>query len=333
MSEEAPGGGRRCISGLTPSRFSRLSQCLWPKGERHDVWMILDGSRDIRVFETLLESAFISSCLYSGFIPRALEASAPYLVQLEYEDRHTRRLLQHAWGNGWGVLLRCDTRIEALRRHLRQFLTVRDPKGQRLIFRYYDPRVLRVYLPTCTGEELRNFFGPVEQFYIEGERPEDLIEFCLNGSKLARSSRSLDESEPMRPATGAALEPQSTFRRPPGLFAIRGEQMAVFSTAAEQQFEDWMVGHLNRFFAARCKKLREEQLRELIRYGIRRAASHGLTVRRDVCKYIDVTMVLGRDFDQDSRYPWAAKILALAGQTGKGQALINAVRAHLIARI
>ena len=55
-------------------------------------------------------------------------------------------------------------------RHFRQFLRVRDEAGREFFFRFYDPRVLRVYLPTCNSEELRTFFGPVELFSMEGER-------------------------------------------------------------------------------------------------------------------------------------------------------------------
>ena len=36
-----------------------------------------------------------------------------------------------------------------LRHHLKGFLRVRGESGQKMMFRYYDPRVLRVYLPTC----------------------------------------------------------------------------------------------------------------------------------------------------------------------------------------
>ncbi len=107
-------------------------------------------------------------CLYSGPLSAALEAAAPYLVQLDYDDPDTRRFLEHAWGNCWGVFLRCAAHAYTLRRHLREFLVVSDPDGKRLVFRYYDPRVLRIYLPTCTHYELIRFFGPIECIWVEG---------------------------------------------------------------------------------------------------------------------------------------------------------------------
>ena len=48
---------------------------------------------------------------------------------------------------------------------------VQDEGGQEYFFRYYDPRVLRKYLPTCTPEEVRSFFGPVRSFIAENNAP------------------------------------------------------------------------------------------------------------------------------------------------------------------
>jgi hypothetical protein len=53
-----------------------------------------------------------------------------------------------------------------------------------MVFRYYDPRVLRVYLPTCVTVELRTVFGPIECFWMEGESPEKMLEFCFLDRRL-----------------------------------------------------------------------------------------------------------------------------------------------------
>jgi hypothetical protein len=61
---------------------------------------------------------------------------------------------------------------------------VRDERGNRLVFRYYDPRVLRVYLPTCTASELRRVFGPIECFWMESGDPEELFKFDYRAMEL-----------------------------------------------------------------------------------------------------------------------------------------------------
>jgi hypothetical protein len=82
--------------------------------------------------------------------------------------------------------------MKNLRRHLRSFLRVTDEAGRRLIFRYYDPRVLRVYLPTCWPSELRDVFGPIDCFLMEGEDPMVLLNYRLAGSKLVERKVRLD---------------------------------------------------------------------------------------------------------------------------------------------
>ena len=59
--------------------------------------------------------------------------------------------------------------LRTMRNHFRKLLTVYDPNGKPLLFRYYDPRVLRVYLPTCNAEELATIFGPINSYLLEDE--------------------------------------------------------------------------------------------------------------------------------------------------------------------
>jgi hypothetical protein len=74
--------------------------------------------------------------------------------------------------------------MEALRNHFRRFLMVRLPAERLVYFRFYDPRVLRVYLPTCTPEELELIFGPVDYFVMEsGETRGELIVFPRGGAE------------------------------------------------------------------------------------------------------------------------------------------------------
>jgi hypothetical protein len=63
-----------------------------------------------------------------------------------------------------------------------------------MVFRYYDPRVLRVYLPTCNAEELATVFGPIETFWTEGSDPATLLEFHRDGGKLTQKIIQLSPS-------------------------------------------------------------------------------------------------------------------------------------------
>lgn len=167
-----------------PGFRAQALAALWPAaGKGPSVWAVLDGARDPRIYLALLESRLEFRCLYSGRLPRELEMVAPQLVELLPGHRLTERLLGEGAGQAWGVFMQAAD-ASNLRHHLRKFLKVEDEAGRRLIFRYYDPRVLRAYLPTCRHEELRQVFGPVAAFLAENAEGTGLDTFRLAGKGL-----------------------------------------------------------------------------------------------------------------------------------------------------
>jgi hypothetical protein len=93
------------------------------------------------------------------------------------------------------------------------------------------------------------------------------------------------------------------------MIAIRLAQTDKLSEVALKSFEDMMVVHLNKFFPGHCGAAGEPKVRELIRHGVKRAASYQITAKRDVSRYIDLMIVLGDDFDCAKPFPWAQEIL------------------------
>lgn len=311
---------------------SWIEELLWPRAERRDIWMILDGARDRGIFPMLLGSHLNYSCLYSQIRP-ALEMAAPYLVQLEYQDSDSRRILKRAWGNSWGVLLKCDLGVDRLRRHLRHFLVVRGAKGERLVFRYYDPRVLRVYLPSCASEELRTVFGPIQSFWAEDGNPEDIVEFAYDGANMVRRAIPLDPQRRSKIQPPTSSRSMSAARFADVVYmplSIRPRQMAIFSQVEQQKFEAWVLVHLKRFFPRQCGASSDAQLQDMVHYGIERATAHRITSKSDVCRYIDLMIVFGRDFDTDKLTRWAGQILAYKWHSRhRMQALLRAAKQRL----
>lgn len=116
---------------------------------------------------------------------------APYLVQLEMDSKFFSWLLTEGWGDSWGIFVSSDMTLEPLMEHFRSLLKVQSPEGEEFYFRFYDPRVLRVFLPTCDAGELLQVFGPVDSFILEDERPETLLRFTRVESLLATDRISL----------------------------------------------------------------------------------------------------------------------------------------------
>jgi hypothetical protein len=113
------------------------------------------------------------------------------------------------------------------------------------------------------------------------------------------------------------------------MLTIRKEQLAVFGPLGKKAFEDHMVAHLKKVFPAQFEALGEPKLRETLQYGTQRAAAYHLTSERDVCKYIDLMILHGRDFDKAPNHPWALSILqnqAIRKPSAKIERLYNAAK-------
>lgn len=155
-------------------------------------YAILDGASVPDLLNKLEEYRPEYECLYRGELKPDLAEVAPYLIALDRESEFTTLLLEKGWGKHWGIFIASNARLAALRRHFRGFLIVYDPKGKPLYFRYYDPRVLRVYLPTCDPQELETIFGPVVSYALEAEDPNILLRFRAPNGKLQQEKVTLD---------------------------------------------------------------------------------------------------------------------------------------------
>ena len=152
---------------------------------------VLDGASIPDLLDKLDELQPEYVCLRRGELKPDLAEVAPYLVRLEPGTEFTRWLLEQGWGNHWGIFALAAANLIEMRRHCRTLTMVYDPEGEPLLFRYYDPRVLRIYLPTCNEEELRTMFGPVAAYLLEDEDPGTLLRYQVSGGKLVQQKKPL----------------------------------------------------------------------------------------------------------------------------------------------
>jgi len=168
---------------MTSPFADRLAAQLWPDGDSPGgapVYAIVDAARDPGIEPAIRATGLEHLCLFAGPLTAALRAAAPYVVRLSPAAALTRRLFESGWQEGWFVLALTgpDVTLQQLHRHLRTLLRVRDESGRKLMFRFYDPRVLRAYLPTCTAGEARAVFGPIAQLACASEDDEAMTTFA-----------------------------------------------------------------------------------------------------------------------------------------------------------
>ena len=146
---------------MTGEQLAVLRRKVWPQDAVRPVriYAVLDCARDPLIYDLIVRSYREKSCLFAGKLDPELERAAPYLLELQPGDSVTDEILLRGWTEAWGILIRSETSFQSLRRHLRTLLRVRTEDGRFLLFRFYDPRVLHAYLPTCTPQELALLFG------------------------------------------------------------------------------------------------------------------------------------------------------------------------------
>jgi len=151
---------------LTPPKADALAQL-----EREaSLFAVVDASRGVRPIQLLREAVDEHRSLYDGVKGEALAHCAPYLVALRADSGLLERLVREGWGARWAIFFTCARPFKEVRRHLRRFLLVEDDvSGERYYFRFYDPRTLRIFLPSCTPRQHQDFFGEVTCFLAESE--------------------------------------------------------------------------------------------------------------------------------------------------------------------
>lgn len=108
-----------------------------------------------------VESPF--ACLYPEPVDEALQASAPYLVEVTPEVRQW--LSNHAIHSGFYFTTQYQN-LPILRHHLRAYLSVRVPAfDEPILLRYYDPRVLWSFLEALTEKQKSEFIAPMLSLY------------------------------------------------------------------------------------------------------------------------------------------------------------------------
>ena len=150
------------------------------------VYALLDGASAPDLPQRLAELETEHECFFRGELAPDIAQVAPYLVLLGPDAPCTQWVLEKGWGNHWGIFAVSPAPLYVLLRHFRTFTMVRDPDGKVLYFRYYDPRVFRVYLPLCNREEMETVFGPVQRFLLEDEAPNTLLRFLPERGQVRR---------------------------------------------------------------------------------------------------------------------------------------------------
>ena len=151
---------------------------------RKPEYVLLDAAQDPAILPLLVQDKAEWRSLYEGQSAVKLASQAPYIAAAAQSPEFLDEIVTNGWGRSWCIFVCSHASLDEVRRHFRSLLYVKNSRGEQVYFRFYDPRILRAYLPTCTAGELEQFFGPVKQFIVEGDEEEELYALALEAGKL-----------------------------------------------------------------------------------------------------------------------------------------------------
>lgn len=155
------------------------------------LYAVLDAARTPEIPALLSTSNHTYQSLYEGVEGDLLAMVAPYLIELPSGSKILDVLIERGWGRSWGIYLASDRPFAWVRKHLRHFLKVELQGGKRVYFRFYDPRVLREYLPTCHPNEAQEFLGPIQRVWAESPELDALLVWTVHSEGIRHEKSTL----------------------------------------------------------------------------------------------------------------------------------------------
>lgn len=159
------------------------------------LYCVLDGAKVENLPMRLHETRPPNYCLFRGELTPDVVHLAPYLVNLMPNNRFTDWVLDESFGKNWGIFAHCRYSITEMRRHFRSLVQVHDENGNPLIFRFYDPRVFRNFIPTCELDEVQTLFGKVETYFVEAEESPKMLTYKIENDEVKTNEIDLEVKE------------------------------------------------------------------------------------------------------------------------------------------
>lgn len=154
---------------MTSQQVAKIADRLWPD-DTCTTFALLDGAGIPGLTDRMRQASGLEfESLFSGEQEPGVAEVAPYIARLEAGSEFAGWAMS-GWGQRRGIFVQVprDVELPVLRRHFRKLNMVYGPGGNSMLFRYYDPRVMWMFLSACGRQQVKGVFGPVSSYVFEG---------------------------------------------------------------------------------------------------------------------------------------------------------------------
>lgn len=94
------------------------------------------------------------------------------------------------------------------------------------------------------------------------------------------------------------------------MLILRKEHLTAFEATAISLFASRVIAHVKAVWPAECGELGDPAVADMVRNGIQRAATLGLSSEHEVVRFVDLSFILAKDFDTHPLAGWTRPILS-----------------------
>ena len=209
----------------------------------------------------------------------------PILAQLKKDSPWLNWFINSQDAANMALLLEANVSLKELAEHFQQYAAAVDSEqNKKFLFRFYDPRNLKILLESFTDEEHRLFLGPVSTMHWKrGEEDKPL--YLKTSNPLPALAETKASFWPLSAATAVALEDHT-------LPLIVEEILKRLSNFSDLKREIDLLG--------------PKAAEKLVYYAIDKAKASGLSSFRAYQEHTVLILRFGQFFDIDPQYSWVA---------------------------
>jgi hypothetical protein len=235
----------------------------------NQAYLLLDGAQIDNLSERLENTQFQS--LYQHTAYSELADIGPILVPLS-PNCPLAHIFAREWSATAGIWLESEVDEASVLEHLRSLIHVRVEGGATVLFRYYDPRITRLWLTGLEPQARDRLMGPIRLILL----PE-----------LAHSSGFIRQENPEQPF--------AQYTEKPWLF-LTPEQLELLSEAKRQRLVLQLIEHCQQHFPQCLQGLDHAAQQQWVTACQLSAERQGYCAADEITRWASFHALLGNDF-------------------------------------
>ncbi len=257
---------------------------------RH-AYLLLDNALIENLPRHLLSLGQFMPChpLYLTTDYAELADCGPLLVPV-VPDSPLAQLFNAKWRLQAGLWLETEAPEPVLLDHLRSLVHVSLDGDVTTFFRYYDPRIARVWLQDLAPAERGRVMGPVQSIRLPAEDGSDLLISNIN------------------PASGQRYTTVPWLR-------LSATQLEQLSEARYRQFDQHLIEHCQRYFPHVLQGLDRPAQYAWAKACQDSARRHGYSTKNEITRWVSLYALLGANFPDEPTHQPYRQILQAQGRS------------------